>query len=179
MDRKYRLAVRVVAATFILNPSAATSQDKKNLDDPLPAVFAKVLECRKLVDPDARLACFDTSVAALETANQQKSLVVISEETVKETRRGLFGLALPRIGIFRDTDDDEALKELSTAIKSVRGVDGAWVFTLEDGAVWQQTDGAYLRQPKVGQSITIRRAAMGSYIAKVEGGLGFRIKRVN
>jgi hypothetical protein len=33
--------------------------------------------------------------------------------------------------------------------------------------------------PKKGQKIVIRKAALGSYMGKLEGGVGFRIKRLN
>lgn len=167
------------AASLLVTSGAAQADGNDKRDKPLPEVFAKVLDCRKLENPEARLTCFDNSVAALETANDQKAVIVMSEETVQEARRGLFGLTLPRLGLFGDSDEDQSLKELTTTITSVRGGDGAWVLTLADGAVWQQTDGAYLRAPKSGESITIRKAALGSYMAKVEGGRGFRIKRAN
>lgn len=173
------LSSALFVAVLACGATAAQADDKDKRSDEVPEVFSKVLDCRKIEDASARLACFDTSVAAMESANQQKALVVMSEETVKETRRGLFGFSLPRLGLFRDSDEDEGLKEMTATIAGVRGGDGAWVFRLEDGAVWQQTDGIYLRTPKAGQSITIRRAALGSYKANVDGGLGFRIKRVN
>lgn len=175
-----RLMTSLIAGSVLVAGAAgAQAKDRKKDDQPLPQVFADVLECRKLTDPDARLACFDTKVAALETANDTKSVVVMSEESITETRRGLFGFSLPRLGIFRDSEADEGLKEITATIMSVRGGDGAWIFTLEDGAQWQQTDGVFLKKPKTGQSITIRRAALGSFMGKVEGGLGFRVKRIN
>lgn len=174
-----RLGVTLGFVALVVGATGASAKDKTPAGDALPEVFSKVLECRKLSDASARLACFDTSVAALEQANAQKTVVVISEEKVAETRRGLFGFSLPRLGLFRDDKQDEGLKELVTTIAAVRGGDGAWVFTLEDGAVWQQTDGVFLRKPKAGQAITIRRAALGSYMGRVEDGLGFRIKRIN
>lgn len=182
MIRTYRLLASAFVASLLLAAGGAQADDadkKGRKDKPVPEVLAKVLDCRKLEDPAARLACFDTSVAALETANEQKAVVVMSEETVTETRRGLFGLTLPRLGLFGDSEEDEGLKELTTTIASVRGGDAMWVLTLADGAVWQKTDDTYVRTPKAGQSITIKRAALGSYMAKIEGGAGFRIKRVN
>jgi len=174
-----RLGVTLGFVALLVSTTGVSAKDKESPDESMPEVFANVLECRKLSDAEARLACFDTSVAALEQANDQKTLVVMTEEKVAETRRGLFGFSLPRLGLFRDDEEDEGLKELTSTISAVRGGDGAWIFTLEDGAVWQQTDGVFLRKPQVGQAITIRRAALGSFIGKVESGLGFRIKRVN
>lgn len=162
--------------------TAAHAKDKP--ERPQPQVFADVLECRAIAEPEARLQCFDAAVAALEQASTDKSVVVLSEETVQETRRGLFGFTLPKLNLFGGGDDDdenevEVLSEITSPIESVRGGDGRWVFTLPDGAVWEQTDGVYLKKPRPGQSINIKRAALGSYKAKVEGGIGFRVKRIN
>lgn len=179
MTRTHRLLAPAIAASLLVAAGTAAADEQGTTGQPLPPVFAKVLDCRKLDDAAARLACFDTSVAALESASAQKTVVVMSEETVKETRRGLFGLSLPRLGLFNGSDDEDEIKELTTTIAGVRGADGSWTFTLADGAAWQKTDGIFVRTPKPGQSITIRRAALGSFMANIEGGPGFRVKRVN
>lgn len=176
-----RCNLPVLCAAGIMFALGTTAHAQDKTERPQPQVFADVLECRAIAEAEARLQCFDTAVAALEQASNSKSLVVMSEEMVKETRRGLFGLSLPRLNLFGGGDDteDEPVNEITSAISSVRGGDGRWVFTLADGAIWEQTDGTYLRTPRASQSITIKRAAMGSFTAKVEGGTGFRVKRRN
>ena len=75
---------------------------------------------------------------------------------------------------------DEEVKEIDGIVASVRETTAGYVFTLADGAVWAQSDAHYLgRTPKKGQKIVIRKAALGSYMGKLEGGIGFRIKRLN
>ena len=51
-------------------------------------------------------------------------------------------------------------------------------FTIE-GAQWMTTEAVTGRSPKVGQSIEIKRAAMGSFMGKIEGGRTIRMKRVS
>ena len=146
----------------------------------MPQVFADVMACRSIGDAEQRLACFDRTAAALDNAQQAKAVVVIDENAVRETRRGLFGFSLPRIGLFGGGDDDkDEVKEISSTIASLSGGSGRWVVTLADGAVWEQTDGAYLRRPQVGQTILIKRAALGSYMGRIDNGVTFRIKRRN
>ena len=103
-------------------------------------------------------------------------------EQVREARRGLFGLTLPRIKLFDDDGDEgDEIAEIESTIKSARTIrSGKWVISLEDGAVWLQTDypRSSMRDPKSGDSITIKRAALGSYMAKVNGGRAFKVKRV-
>ena len=171
-------ALAAVAAVTAGAPLAAQKKDAT----PLPEVFAKVLDCRGIADPAERLACFDAAVPALAQAQESKELRVVSREDVNRTRRGLFGFVGSGFGIFGDDEDEdkkEEIKEITAVIKAVSGDSGSYVFTLEDGAVWAQSDETYLKKPQAGKKLTIRRAALGSFMASVEGGLGFRIRRRN
>ena len=185
-SRNYLLAGTLAAAALVLGAGgAAHAKDAKDGDKPaapLPEVFAKVLDCRAITDPAQRLACFDAAVPALAQAQESKELRVVSREDVNRTRRGLFGFVGSGFGIFGDDDDEdekEEIKEITAVIKAVSGGAGSYVFTLEDGAVWAQSDETYIKKPTAGKKITIRRAALGSFMGSVEGGLGFRIRRRN
>ena len=180
---------RLAAATCLnlglilaLIPAAAIAKDKK-AGDPPPAVFQAVIDCRTIGDSSARLACYDASVASLADAQKSEDLFVASKAQVREARRGLFGLSLPRITIFGGDDDDPEdklqIKEIDAVLSAVGGGVGAWALTLDDGATWVQTDGAYTKTPKPGMKVHIKRGALGSYRANVNGGLGFKVKREN
>ena len=158
-------------------PIQAKDKDKP-LDGPAPAVFQAVLDCKSLGDPAARLACYDKAVSAMDAARAAKDLVVTDRATVREAKRGLFGLSLPSIKLFGggDNDDDE-VKEIEGKIAGIRmASDGFPVFTLEDGARWKQTDGRNTF-PKAGQKIRIRKASLGSYIASINDQPGVRVIR--
>ncbi|WP_017664255.1 hypothetical protein [Porphyrobacter sp. AAP82] len=174
-------AAAVLAAVATVTAAVPAAAQKKEAP-PLPEVFAKVLDCRAIADPAQRLACFDAAVPALAEAQESKELRVVSREDVNRTRRGLFGFVGSGFGIFGDDEDEaekEEIKEITAVIKAVSGSAGTYVFTLDDGSVWAQSDETYLKKPQAGKSITIRRAALGSFMASVEGGLGFRIRRRN
>ena len=160
-------------------PAQAKDKDKP-LDGPPPAVFQAVVDCKALSDPAARLACYDKAVGAMDAARTAKELVVTDRATVREAKRGLFGLSLPSIKLFGggdgDNDEDE-VKEIESKISAIRmASDGFPVFTLEDGARWKQTDGRNTF-PKAGQKIRIRKASLGSYIASIDGQPGVRVIR--
>lgn len=164
-----------ILAPAILFAGNAHAQDNQ----PAPEVFTNVVKCRAITDDAERLACFDSAVGRLETAQASEELVVVSREQVEETRRGLFGLTLPKIKLFGGGDENE-VKELSSTVASfARTPRGGWVVTLDDGAVWAQTDNTYVGTPKVGESIVIKKAALGSFMAKIDGGRAFRIERRN
>lgn len=164
-------------AALILVPSTAAAEDKRER----PEVFTQVLECRSITDDQLRVQCYDAAVAALATAEQSDDLLIASREDIQKEKRGLFGLKLPRIGLFSsrngDEEKEEPITEITEVIKSAREGRQGYIMVLEDGSTWYQTDGTYINRPKPGKSITIKRAALGSYMARVDGGLAVRVKR--
>ncbi|WP_143182890.1 hypothetical protein [Parasphingorhabdus marina] len=162
----------------------ALARDDKE-DDAPPAIFQAVIDCKDVSDPTARLACYDEKVAALESAQASKQVVVADREQIKKARRGLFGFSLPKIKLFGGGDDDkdekEEFKELTTKIKSVRqNYRGLYIITIEEGdAVWEQTEKSrYSVRARSGDEIIIKRASLGSYKANIKGGRAIRVRRV-
>lgn len=138
-----------IAGTLAFGSLVATPLSAKDDDSKTPEVFNKVIACRDITDNAARLACFDGAVGALAQAQQDKDVVVVSREEMRKTRRGLFGFVLPKLGLFGGGNDDEndaeEIKEITATIASFGGGTGHYVFTLDDGAVWEQTEGEYLK----------------------------------
>jgi hypothetical protein len=146
----------------------------------VPAL-ARVVNCRAIVQTAQRLACFDREVAALDAAEAARELVVMDRQQVRSTRRSLFGLALPDLGIFGENNtDDDAPAQLDSTIKSAsQNAHRKWILTLEDGARWIQIDTRNMAiEPKAGLRIQIRRAGLGSYMANVAGQPGIRVRRI-
>lgn len=166
------------AIALVSYPAVAQDSDSK-----APEVFKNVMDCRAITQSAERLACFDSAVDALAKAQETKDVLIVTSEEARKTRRGLFGFVLPSLGIFgggeEDADEVEEIKEITAVVESFSGSTGRYVFKLDDGAVWEQSDGAYLNKPKAGKQIVIRRAALGSYMARLDGGVAFRIKRRN
>ena len=170
------------AALLLTAPAFAQAQEEREraITAP-PAIYNELVACKDIADPTARLACYDEKVAALQTAQSNNEVVIADREQVREARRGLFGLSLPRIRLFGGGDEGAAIQAIESTITRVRKRrDGKYVLTLEDGATWQQTDPARstMRRPKSGDSISIKRAALGSFLAKVNNGRGFKVKRI-
>ncbi|MFS0735709.1 hypothetical protein ABC347_01550 [Sphingomonas sp. 1P06PA] len=150
-----------------------------------PKILSDLVGCRALTDAAERLACYDRGVAALDTAEQAKDVVVVDRAQVRQARRSLFGLSLPSLKIFGNSDDGkeaEAFKEIETTIKSAsyNGQTQRWTIVLEDGARWTQTETKrFRRDPKPGMKIKIREALMGSYFANVGEQQATRMQRIN
>ncbi|QGN55108.1 hypothetical protein [Novosphingobium sp. Gsoil 351] len=147
---------------------------------PPPVLMKSVLACRALGNDGARLACFDRAVSELDGAIARNDVVVVDKATMREARRGIFGFSLPRIKLFQSGDSAaeqvESIDAKLTGVGSNSG--GGLLLTLDTGARWQQVDTEYINQPKPGQKIVIRKATISGYMAKIENGRGFRVRRL-
>ncbi len=171
----------IAAAFLVAAPAHAQQEERERAITAPPAIYNELVACKDIADPTARLACYDEKVTALQTAQSNNEVVIADREQVREARRGLFGLTLPRIRLFGGGDEGAQIEAIESTITRVRmRRDGKYILTLEDGATWQQTDPARstMRRPRSGDSIEIKRAALGSFLAKVNNGRGFKVKRV-
>ena len=166
----------LIALTIAALPVAAAAQERS---DPL----AGVTRCRAEADPARRVACYDAAVDALTAARDKKDIVVLDREAVRETRRGLFGFTLPRIGLFGGKDDDPGVqeeREVATTVRSARSLGyGKWRIVVEDGAVWETTEATgSFPDPRPGAAITLQKGAMGGYFIKGAKGRRVAAKRI-
>lgn len=161
-----------------LLPAGAVAQNPGREAPPAP--FARAIQCRAIPNAQERLACYDREVAALEQAERSSEIRVVDRQQVRRTRRTLFGLTLPDMNIFGGDNDGEAVTEITSKLRSVsQDANGKYLFELEDGARWRQIDTRNLVNPRAGQPIRIRRAAMGSFLANVGSQTAVRVRRVN
>jgi hypothetical protein len=146
---------------------------------PRAPAFAALTECRKLPDSE-RLNCYDRQVAALEDAERRRDVVIVDRAEVQRTRRSLFGLTLPSLKLFGNDRNEPEFQQIETTLSGASQSGGQWLFALSDGTRWIQSDSNQLaRTPKAGQSIRIRKGAMGSYLANIAGQLAIRVRRLN
>ena len=176
------MKIWMLLAGAILGPAAALAADQEKPVE-RAGLYTKLIDCRSIADPGQRLACYDAQVATLEAAVAKSEVVVVDKVQIKKARRSLFGLTLPNLSIFGNDDndgDEDGKSRLETKIGSAaQRDDGKWLIILEDGAKWLQTDSLRVRTPKPGQPVKIRKAAMGSYLANINGQIAIRVTRVN
>jgi hypothetical protein len=166
-----------LAAVAALSAAAGSKPPKKPLGR--PAAFEALVRCRAIQDEAARLRCFDQAAAKLEEAADKRELVVVDREQIRETKRNLFGLDIPNLNPFGGDDGVEEIKTLEGVVASAfRDGAGRWVVTLEDGSIWAQTDNNTVAlRPKKGHKVRINRAALGSYMMRLNGQPAVRAKR--
>lgn len=162
--------------------TAATAQQRPRPGEERPEVLSRVVQCRTIAVEAERLACYDREVATLDQAQASGELLAMDRNQVRRTRRSLFGMTVPNLGIFGDdNEDEEAASRIETTIRSATtNANGKWIIELADGARWMQIDSMNLSaRPRPGQPIRIRRAAMGSYLANVNNQTAIRMRRIN
>lgn len=166
--------VALAAAVLTLTASAAQAASERT------AVFKAVVDCRAIADSNARLACYDAAAARLDEAEAKGDVVVLDRAQTRQARREAFGFTMPSLNVFNRGEPEEQLDRVS--FKVVRawqaGPNAQWVMELDSGAVWRQIDTDTLyRKPKAGSTVEIRSAALGGYMANIDGATAIRVKR--
>jgi len=166
----------VVVGVVALGASSAGAQPK---GEARSAMLQKLVDCRKLTDEQARLACYDQATVALDQAEAKGDIVVVDREQARKVRRQAFGFSMPSLTLFERGETQEDLQNVTGVVAEARVNNaGKWVIKLEDGAVWVQVDANDLhRNPKPGMPVKIRQASLGSFLVSVDNMGGFRAKR--
>ncbi|MGC4250934.1 MAG: hypothetical protein QM605_05535 [Sphingobium sp.] len=169
-----------IAIALFLGVGAASASPKA---PPHARELDNLLACQSIRDDNQRLSCYDRQVAAIEGAATSGNLLVLDKDGVNTTRKSLFGFSLPGLDFLTGESaadhDQSALQTINAKIVAVRSAGyGKYLFTLDEGGEWQTIETLSNRLPEVGMIITIKRAALGSYLAKVANWPAVRIKRV-
>ncbi|MEO8315875.1 MAG: hypothetical protein ABI645_13910 [Pseudomonadota bacterium] len=145
--------------------------------EPVPAID-KLVACSDVQDSSQRLSCFDREIAPLARAKSAAPPVSAARPTPGPPASAAVAAPVmpaasagvaPSLGQEQldnklKPPKSEAELILHATIASIRQVaPGAWLVSLDNGQAWRHEDlaqGSYLR---VGEAVTIGKAAMGSY----------------
>jgi len=179
-SKMHRAPTILVAVALVIGTGAGAAE----APPATPIIMQQLLDCRAKTDNGTRLACYDAQVGGLSAAIERKDVVVADRAQIKAAKRSLFGLALPDFNLFGSGDDKRDREEFaelqSTIVQARKRGDRNWVLVLEGDAKWVQTDSReFIRDPLPGMKIRIKRAAMGSYLANIEGQTAVRVHREN
>ncbi len=162
--------------------------------DTAPAGTDAVYACATMTEDAARLACYDEAVGRLKAAEESGEVTTLTEAERVAVVRDAFGftmpslpkLSMPRFG--RSQADAEAgrdknnrLERVTVAVTGVKtSKHRGLTVSLENGQIWQQSDtrSVYYSSKKGAKQAEIRRAAMGSFMMKLDDGAAFRVKRL-
>lgn len=131
------------------------------------------LACQTILEPEVRLNCFDAAAAAstrpsppaASPAPEAQSLFGLPPEAVQRVAEKELGLA--------------SVDSLTAAVTAVRVLpSGKLEIELDNSQQWRQIDNDRMRIA-VGETVRIRRAALGSYLLqRTAGGRGIRVRRI-
>ena len=169
-------------STFVISASlgaAASAAPHPPKDAPPSPIVDALAACRSIPDNVARLACYDQASARFTEAVGKGEVIVMDKAEVKQTRRSLFGFTLPKIPLFRG-DEGPDQDQLTAKVVSASGLGyDKYRMRLEDGAVWETTEGSStITPPRAGSEVVIKRGPLGSYMIKIAGQRAVRAKRV-
>ena len=172
-----RVLISVAALAVWMAPATA----KERPIPPSPLVTA-LGNCARLSNGEARLACYDRAVPALVGAANSGDIRIVDRATVRKANRSLFGFSIPSFPFLGGGDDKEeaAARRLDSTITSFRSLgNGFYRFSIaQDGAVWESTESAMIRDAKPGEAVAITRSGIGGYWAKIGNRREIRVKRI-
>jgi hypothetical protein len=152
-----------------------------------PQILDEVYACRSIADGDERLACFDRAVGSLQTAEESGQLVAVDTVRARGLEREAFGFNLPSLSrllpdlIGGAGEPEERLDNVEMTIAQVRQRGyNRYVFEMENGQVWASVEvlaATATRHFRRGTTVTIRSAAMGSFLMNGRSGPAHRVQR--
>lgn len=154
--------------------------------------------CAAVVDSAARLACFEElaqsrgaapaarSSTATEPAappvTEAASAAVRSAAPVDQAvkSRAEFGLSADRIAA-RKPVPDRPSDRLAAVVASIEPFGaGYWTFTTRDGATWRVLEARQsFRPPRPGDTVTLLRASLGSFLMIAQHQASIRVRRLS
>ena len=182
-----RTAAGLILAAGLAGPAMAA--------DPADPALKALTDCAAMSDVAAKAACYDAATAALNGQVKSGEIIIVRKKEAVAAQRNAFGFNLPSLNIFDrathgDRKDDKekkaekpsdtgGLDSLSTEVKTAsQDGNGHWTIVTVEGAVWRQIDNEALSpRPKPGSKVEIKRAALGSYLMKIDRLPAVRAKR--
>ncbi len=169
----------MIRTTLLAIAVALAAQSAAAQADSEPNVIKALKACAAIKADGERLACYDKAAQSVTKAQETGEVIIIDKQSARAARRQAFGLDLPTLSILDRGADKAETETLQATVKAARAdAQGGLVVTLEDGAVWRQIDDRTLsKQPKPGETVEIRKAAMGSYLMKIGSQPAIRVRR--
>ena len=168
-----KLAIMSAIAASLVAGHADARQNNATTGNDL---IGTVTRCRQIEADVARLACFDAAATRLAAAGE---VAVVSRQDVEQNQRRLFGFNASALNPFENSGRADNLESISATMTSARNLGrGEWSIMLDDGSTWRKTDGVeVLFSANRQYPVTVRRAALGSYMMKVANDPPFRVRR--
>lgn len=169
----------LVLLTLAVAPPVAAQESPQSLQD--------VYACAQTTDDAARLACYDATVGRLHNAEQEGRVVAVDREQVATLERESFGFQFPSLGALLPRSDNssaspntELVQVQARIARVVRRSDDRYWFEMENGQIWGQIEPQSAANIRAGDTVTIRRATLGSFfLSPARHGAAHRVRRID
>lgn len=122
--------------------------------------------CAHVRDSKDRLACYDQAFG--KPADSEPAATAEK-----------FGLPEKEVPAKNKAGENAEPSSVTAAVTSLsRQRDGKFVATLDNAQVWSQTEINSQADVRVGDAVTVRRGAFGSYLLVTKAGIATRVRRV-
>lgn len=170
-----RLCIAVVGLCMFASDAAIAQTESAP-----PQVLAGVYACANLAGEAERLACYDEAVGRLQQAESQGRIVAVDRDQVATIERDSFGFRLPSIAsiLRRGQPEQDQIERVETqVVRVVTYINGRHSFVMANGQTWTQIEAQSASNVDEGDTIVIRRAALGSYMLSPQHGRAHRVRR--
>jgi hypothetical protein len=167
---------------FLFSLGFTTAAIAQTAAPPTPDAVSAVFACASVQSEEERLSCYDSAVANMQRAQTQGDLVAVDRAQVRTIQRESFGFSLPSIsGLLPNLARQEAdtVEQLEMQVTRITDrANGRHAFVMNNGQVWTQVEAQRVYNIREGDTITVRRAALGSYLlSPARGGAAHRVRR--
>lgn len=171
----------LVALLLLLCAQPASAQPAPSLT---PEALSNAYRCAEVQDDAARLACYDDAIGRLRQAEAAGQIVALDREGVDGLQRDSFGFSLPNFarlipGVGSADGSDATLERIEMQVDRIISLPyGRHNFVMSNGQIWAQTEAQSAANVRVGDTVTVRRAAMGSFLlSPARNGAAHRVRR--
>jgi hypothetical protein len=141
--------------------------------DAAEPIAPELLACAQIGRNAERLACYDQAIEHLRAGEAQ-----LGSAPSAESSFGVRSSEPQSVGGGQSSEREELNAVTARVRKLTREQYGLSSIELDNGQVWRQTTATMNLQLKVGDEVTISRAALGSFLMSLPAGPAIRVKRV-
>lgn len=169
--------MRLLALAILLLSAPLAAAQPAN--PPTPEALASAYRCTEIQEDASRLACYDQAIGRLRQAESQGQIVAIDRERAADLRRESFGFNLPNLARLIPGGDSEVARIEMQVDRIDELAFGRHSFVMSNGQIWTQVEPRNVTNIRPGDTVTVRQAALGSFMLSARHGAGYRVRRQN
>ena len=181
-----KLSTRALICYLVGGVAIAALAQAPAADSAVETAAASAARCRTLADGVARLSCYDRAFGVLVPAGVPAGAPAVTagpaEPRLRANTPADFGLTAEQREQRSRAPDAAAPKELAEITARVSNIKqqraGRFTVTFDNGQIWQQRETDASIELRIGDRVTIKKAAVGSYLLVTDGRRSTKVERI-